>query len=57
MARKDLGMGYLMCELDGNLGLWMLFLLLVVIGCKFYFCGVVEKVKELVVDYLYFEAR
>jgi hypothetical protein len=33
-------MGYLTCELDGNLGLWMLFLLFVVIGCKFCFCGV-----------------
>jgi len=57
MAKKDLGMGYLMCKLDGNLGLWMLFLLLVVIGCKFCFCGAIEKVKVLVVDYLYSEAR
>jgi hypothetical protein len=57
VAKKALEMGYLTCESDGNLGLWMCFCFLWSSGANSVFMEQVEKVKELVVDYLHSKAE
>jgi hypothetical protein len=50
-------MGYLTWKSGGNFGLWMLFLLLVVIGCKFCRVEQRQRVKEYGVEDQYVEAH